>query len=260
MKPSETSSVPQRARRSAVVWTPPKLVASTTSSQAPRNAWARPALSSAKPTSGPVKAIWRAAISVPPGWTTSTTSSRARSSSASAVALARGALEAQAERGQRAVGEPGLEAAGDRARERAPAPQRRAPLRVAHRDRAEQHVGVSAERTSCPRASRSPRRGRAAAGRAGCRRCCRRRAARPRRARPRPRRRCRRGPGAGWTASRPTRATHRRSRRRSPSSARAGPRPRAARAARGRGPGSPGSRRRRPRARRRRAARRTARR
>ena len=59
MKPSETSSVPQRARRSAVVWTPPKLVASTTSSQASRNAWARPALSSAKPTSGPVKAIWR---------------------------------------------------------------------------------------------------------------------------------------------------------------------------------------------------------
>src|SRR5688572_15442406 len=34
MKPSDTASVPHRARRSAVVWTPPKLVASATSDAA----------------------------------------------------------------------------------------------------------------------------------------------------------------------------------------------------------------------------------
>ena len=209
--------MPQRARRSAVEWTPPKLVASATSAQASRNAWARSALSSAKPTSGPAKAIWRAAISVPDGWTTSATSSRARSSSASAVALAlersRRRPSVASERCASHASKPPAIAPD----ERAPAPQRLAPAPGRRTETAaEQHVGVPAERSWCPRASRSRPRGRAAAGRAGCRPCCRPRAARPRRARPRPRRRCRRGPGAGWTASRPTRARRRRSRRRSP--------------------------------------------
>ena len=37
MNPSETASIPQRARRSASVWTLPKLVASVTSDAASRN-------------------------------------------------------------------------------------------------------------------------------------------------------------------------------------------------------------------------------
>ena len=217
MKPSATSSVPQRARRSAVEWTPPKLVASTTSSQRVEERLGAPGALEREADERAREGHLARRDRVPPGWTTSTTSSRARSSSATRGRVGRRALEPQAERGQRAVGEPGLEAAGDRARagvrQRA---QRRGPLRVAHA-RPRRAARRSARRaTWCPRASRSPRRGRAAAGRAGCRRCCRRRAARPRRARPRPRRRCRRGRGAGWTASRPTRARRRRSRRRSP--------------------------------------------
>jgi hypothetical protein len=53
MNPSGTSSVDQRARRSAVEWTPPKLVASLTSSQASRNACAASAVSSANEMTGP---------------------------------------------------------------------------------------------------------------------------------------------------------------------------------------------------------------
>jgi hypothetical protein len=48
MKRSVTSSVPQRARRSAAEWTPPKLVASATSSSAPRNRCARSPVASSK--------------------------------------------------------------------------------------------------------------------------------------------------------------------------------------------------------------------
>ena len=53
MNPSDTSSPPQRARRSAVVWTLPKLVASVTSSAAARKRSALSALSRSKETTIP---------------------------------------------------------------------------------------------------------------------------------------------------------------------------------------------------------------
>ena len=53
MKPGETSSMPQRSRRSAELCTPPKLVASATSRHAPRNACARSSVSRSKHTTQP---------------------------------------------------------------------------------------------------------------------------------------------------------------------------------------------------------------
>ena len=76
-----------------VEWTPPKLVASATSSRSARKRCARSAPSSVKPTSGPNDCIWRAAIawcgwSARPGWRTSSTSGRSRSQRARASAFA----------------------------------------------------------------------------------------------------------------------------------------------------------------------------
>src|SRR4051812_24359336 len=57
MKPSDTASVPHRARRSAEVCNPPKLVASVTSELAARKAWARAASARAKPSTEPKRVI-----------------------------------------------------------------------------------------------------------------------------------------------------------------------------------------------------------
>ena len=77
MNPSGTSSVAQRARRSAVEWTPPKLVASLTSSHSSRKVWAASAVGSANDSTGPT-----------PGQRTCVRSSRRASASTSACALA----------------------------------------------------------------------------------------------------------------------------------------------------------------------------
>jgi len=58
------ASPPQRARRSALEWTPPKLVASAISSDAPRKAWARSAVASSNPITVPKRFICRRGLLV----------------------------------------------------------------------------------------------------------------------------------------------------------------------------------------------------
>ena len=131
MKPSGTSSVPQRARRSAVECTPPKLVASLTSSQASRNACACSADGQRERRSAgaDARATGRCVHVVAAG---------ERLGERAGVRLR--ALQPQPERGQRAVREPGLERPEHRAGARAPGAQLIGERGVAHADRAEQHV------------------------------------------------------------------------------------------------------------------------
>ena len=136
MKPSGTSSVPQRARRSAVECTPPKLVASLTSSQASRKAWACSAGRERQsemtgPTPGPADAGHVVAA-------VERVRQRAR------VRLR--ALQPQAERGQRAMGEPCLERSEDCCPSATASHELLGQRRVADADRAEQHVRVPGQR------------------------------------------------------------------------------------------------------------------
>ena len=213
MKPSGTSSVPQRARRSAVECTPPKLVASVTSAHASRNACARSAdaqreahAAARRTSSARLRREQRP---------------RARRRARAAPATARGVGARSARAAARA-----WPASDGRARPRTPpgiAPDcvrhsRSASARSASRGRddAEQHVVVAGERLGARSSSPGRRRAPAAAGRAACRPCCRPPAARRRPCTPPRPRRCRRRRAAGWTASPSTRAPRRRPRRRSP--------------------------------------------
>ncbi len=135
MKPSGTASVPQRARRSAVEWTPPKLVASATRVQASRNACAASAEGSVNATTGPT-----------PGQRTSLTTAHAAQRLRHRLRVGQRAFEPQPERGDRAVREPGLERSGHRAGTRPPGAQLAGERGVAHADGAEQHVAVADER------------------------------------------------------------------------------------------------------------------
>ena len=152
MKPSATASVPQRARRSAVEWTPPKLVASATSSRSARKRCARSAPSSVKPTSGPKDCIWRAAIawcgwSARPGWRTSSTSGRSRSQSARASAFALWRSSRRASVASERCSSQASNGPGDRRRPASGAARSaRGPLGVADGDRAEDEVGVAGQR------------------------------------------------------------------------------------------------------------------
>ena len=138
-----TSSVPQRARRSAVECTPPKLVASATSSQAAEERLRRASASRER----------RSATTQPtPGQRTSVdvVARRAAASASAARVGAPGARARSAERRQRAVRQPGLE----RARRSRPSASRHArsaarALGVAGGDVAEQQVAVAGERASC---------------------------------------------------------------------------------------------------------------
>ena len=133
MKPSATASVPQRARRSAVEWTPPKLVASATSSSAGEEALR--ALGAVEREADEraerlhlahgdrvVRVVGEAGVAdvehLRPLAQPEREGQRVR-------ALA---LEPQGERGERAVQHPGLERACDRAALRAVRAQPRGPL------------------------------------------------------------------------------------------------------------------------------------
>ena len=146
MKPSGTSSVPQRARRSAVEWTPPKLVASATSSQrveeglgalggGEREADERPEWRHLPARHSADRA----------GWTTSSTSSRSRSARGERRRVrarsARAAARAWASErwASQASNAPGMEPDCERQRRSADG-----PLAVANGEGAEQDVGVPA--------------------------------------------------------------------------------------------------------------------
>ena len=132
-KPSDTSSPRQRARRSAVEWTPPKLVASAISSAAARKRLARSARAEVEGDDHPV-AVHLPARHLVPGIGREAGVVHGRHVVAPGdqrrdrLGIGAAALDAQRERRQRAVGKPGLERARDGTRVAPPVAQ---PLRRA---------------------------------------------------------------------------------------------------------------------------------
>ena len=117
MTPGPTSSVPHRARRSALACTPPKLRRLGDERAARRG---RPARAASVPRS-------KLRTEPTPGQRTSATSARAREERGQRPRGRLLALEPDAERRQRAVREPRLERPGDRARSASARPAARPP-------------------------------------------------------------------------------------------------------------------------------------
>ena len=149
MKPSGTASPPQRARRSAHVWTLPKLVASVTSRAAREEALRalgapeverddHAVAAHLAPRDLVARVVRQAGVAHALHVVAGGEQPRDRQGVVAA------ALHAQRERRKRAVREPGLERARERARLAAPVAERLRALGVARGDVAEQQVGVAA--------------------------------------------------------------------------------------------------------------------
>ena len=140
MKPSSTASVPQRPRRSAVECTPPKLVASATSSQ--RGEEALRALRALQREADERAGERHLARGAPPGRVARRRDVARSRRSRPRRPRSRSSAPGGGQRGQRAVREPGLERRPRSRPTGCAAPQRLSPGGIGDGDRAEQDVGV----------------------------------------------------------------------------------------------------------------------